>query len=156
MRVCRPSEKGVLAILRRARLVRISRTGHLCFADGYDLDETTRVGTRQLSHGSKPWVWSWNLKPQRHRRHTLASALKERSRKGTCTQQGYWFGALSIQRELIFCAWLIDETQDMSLTLLQARTCCSLAESDGEEVHKCETHLTGTIRFSQRRQRASR
>ena len=41
------------------------------FADGYEIDQATRVATRQLNRKASPWVWGRKPKPSRYRRRTF-------------------------------------------------------------------------------------
>jgi transposase len=46
-----------------------------CFADSYEIDQATRVATRQLNRKASPWVWGRPAKPPRHRRRTFVYRL---------------------------------------------------------------------------------
>ncbi|PLS84271.1 MAG: transposase [Actinobacteria bacterium] len=45
------------------------------FADSYEIDQATRVATRQLNRKSNPWVWGRPPKPPRHRRRKFVYRL---------------------------------------------------------------------------------
>ncbi len=57
------------------RLFRRQALAGQCFADGYEIDQATRVATRQLNRKSSPWVWGRPPKPPRHRRRTFVYRL---------------------------------------------------------------------------------
>ena len=41
------------------------------FVDGYEIDQATRVATRQLNRKASPWDWCRKPKPSRYRRRTF-------------------------------------------------------------------------------------
>ncbi len=45
------------------------------FADSYEIDQATRVATRQLNRKSSPWVWGREPGPPRYRRRTFVYRL---------------------------------------------------------------------------------
>jgi transposase len=45
------------------------------FADGSEIDQATRVATRQLNRKSSPWMWGRPPKPPRRRRRTFVYRL---------------------------------------------------------------------------------
>ncbi len=45
------------------------------FADSYEIDQATRVATRQLNRKASAWVWGRPPKPPRHRRRTFVYRL---------------------------------------------------------------------------------
>ncbi len=45
------------------------------FADGYEIDQATRVATRQLNRKARAWVWGRSSRPPRHRRRTFVYRL---------------------------------------------------------------------------------
>lgn len=45
------------------------------FADGYEIDQATRVATRQLNRKASPWVWGRPPRPPRHRRRAFVYRL---------------------------------------------------------------------------------
>ncbi|MDP9478737.1 MAG: IS630 family transposase [Actinomycetota bacterium] len=45
------------------------------FADGHEIDQATRVATRQLNRKASPWVWGRPPKPPRYRRRTFVYRL---------------------------------------------------------------------------------
>ena len=53
-----------------AALETMAREG-VDFADSYEIDQATRVATRQLNQKVKAWVWGRPPKPPRHRRRTF-------------------------------------------------------------------------------------
>jgi transposase len=53
------------------RLFRRQALAGVDFADSYEIDQATRVATRQLNRKAKAWVWGRELKPPRHRRRTF-------------------------------------------------------------------------------------
>jgi hypothetical protein len=50
------------------RLFRRQALAGVDFADGYEIDQATRVATRQLNRKASPWVWGRPPKPPRYRR----------------------------------------------------------------------------------------
>jgi hypothetical protein len=45
------------------------------FADSYEIDQATRVATRQLNRKARPWVWGREPKPPRRRRRAFVYRL---------------------------------------------------------------------------------
>jgi hypothetical protein len=45
------------------------------FADSYEIDQATRVATRQLNRKARPWVWGRLPRPPRHRRRIFTYRL---------------------------------------------------------------------------------
>ncbi len=45
------------------------------FADSYEIDQATRVATRQLNRKARAWVWGRSPRPPRHRRRTFVYRL---------------------------------------------------------------------------------
>ena len=45
------------------------------FADSYEIDQATRVATRQLNRKARAWVWGRPPKPPRRRRRTFVDRL---------------------------------------------------------------------------------
>ncbi len=45
------------------------------FCESYEIDQATRVATRQLNRKASPWVWGRPPKPPRHRRRTFVYRL---------------------------------------------------------------------------------
>ena len=57
--------EGWWRLFRRQALVGVD------FVDGYEIDQATRVATRQLNRKASPWVWGRKPKPSRYRRRTF-------------------------------------------------------------------------------------
>jgi hypothetical protein len=57
------------------RLFRRHALAGVDFADSYEIDQATRVATRQLNRKAKPWVWGCPPRPRRHRRRTFVYRL---------------------------------------------------------------------------------
>lgn len=57
------------------RLFRRQALAEQDFADSYEIDQATRVATRQLNRKARPWVWGRPPKPQRHRRRLFIYRL---------------------------------------------------------------------------------
>jgi transposase len=53
------------------RMFRKQALAGVDFADSYEIDQATRVATRQLNQKAKAWVWGRPPKPPRHRRRTF-------------------------------------------------------------------------------------
>ena len=53
------------------RLFRRQALAGVDFVDGYEIDQATRVATRQLNRKASPWVWGRKPKPSRYRRRTF-------------------------------------------------------------------------------------
>ena len=53
------------------RMFRKQALARVDFADSYEIDQATRVATRQLNRKAKAWGWGREPKPPRHRRHTF-------------------------------------------------------------------------------------
>lgn len=53
------------------RLFRRQALAGVDFADGYEIDQATRVATRQLNRKASPWVWGRKPRPPRYRRRTF-------------------------------------------------------------------------------------
>jgi transposase len=57
------------------RLFRRQALAGVDFADSYEIDQATRVATRQLNRKASPWVWGRSPEPPRHRRRTFVYHL---------------------------------------------------------------------------------
>ena len=53
------------------RMFREQALAGVDFADSYEIDQATRIATRQLNQKAKAWVWGRPPKPPRHRRCTF-------------------------------------------------------------------------------------
>jgi transposase len=53
------------------RLFRRQALAGVDFADSYEIDQASRIATRQLNRKAKAWVWGRVPKPPRHRRRTF-------------------------------------------------------------------------------------
>jgi transposase len=57
------------------RLFRRQALAEVDFADSYEIDQASRVATRQLNRKAKPWVWGRPPKPPRHQRRIFVYRL---------------------------------------------------------------------------------
>jgi transposase len=57
------------------RIFRRQALAGVDFADSYEIDQATRVATRQLNRKARPWVWGRAPKPPRHRRRAFVYRL---------------------------------------------------------------------------------
>jgi transposase len=53
------------------RMFRKQALAGVDFADSYEIDQATRVATRQLNRKARAWVWGRPPRPPRHRRRTF-------------------------------------------------------------------------------------
>jgi hypothetical protein len=57
------------------RMFRRQALAGVDFADSYEIDQATRVATRQLNRKASPWVWRRPPEPPRHRRRSFVYRL---------------------------------------------------------------------------------